>query len=160
MSNIMKAREAGMMYCSVAGNAREWRNFTLQKGHVWGYSPELEHEDLPIYEKHDGFFVVYREMRNSIILYTSMSVHGARHEWQRYAIEKTSSTGQVILDVLHQRRGAVTFTAWKHDPIEKVYNPPIGGMRVLPVEGMYIPQGARHHGPIRVSHARGTVIVR
>lgn len=118
-----------------------WRGFTLQRGHVYGYSPELDGEDGMT-----GLFVVYREKESSIILYVSRISfkNGTRdsYTWYRHAIEKDSKTGQAIMHVLAKRKGGVERRPINEKDVEKVYNPPLLKNHYTPMPSMRIPGGS------------------
>lgn len=141
-SNLAKAKAAGDFYVTINSNyGKQWRDFTLQRGHVYGYSPELDGED-----DMTGMFVVYREVKNGIILYVSRmgKKNGTndRYIWYRHAIHKDSRTGEAIMPVLRKRRGGVERRPLAEQDITTVYNPPLIKTKYTPMPSMRIPGGA------------------
>lgn len=114
---------------------KQWRDFTLQRGHVFGYSPELAAEG------HTGLFVVHREMKNSILLYVAHQTRDC-YIWTKHAIEKDSGTGTAVLAVLKRRRGGVEFIPLEQQSIDPLYHPPLTKCRYTPMPNMRIPGGS------------------
>lgn len=118
-----------------------WRDFTLQRGHIYGYSPELDGNDGMT-----GCFVVYQEKKNSIILYVSrFSFKNETRDsyvWYRHAIDKNSRTGEAIMPVLKKRVGGVCCKPIDSDEVKKVYNPPLIKNHYTPMPSMRIPGGS------------------
>lgn len=134
-SKISQARRSNRLYCAVNEQYdNNWRDFTLQMGHVYGWSPELARE-----AGLDGHFVVYREMKNSIILYCSHQTRD-RYVWDRYAIEKDTMTGHGILERLKERSG-VNFRPLEEQSVTPLYNPRIVTEQFTPMPRMRIPMG-------------------
>ena len=127
MTNIEKAREAHALYVTIRGVAQpfRWRDFTLQKGHVWGYCPSLEFgEKTAPEDSMSGYFVVYKEMTNSLLVYACLRIPDrstGMNRWRMYAMNKRDKYAQVILDVLHHRRGGVVFQSYRDEKIPVVY---------------------------------------
>lgn len=142
-SNIAKAISAHEFYVSINSQFdRQWRDFTLQKGHIFGYSPDLDggYSNNPMVKGMTGFFVLNRAMSNGLLLYVARMTPD-RYVWEKYAVGRKSRTGKKILEVLAKRNGAVTFK-----PIDAGYNPPLTTLEArgpyIPMRNMRIPMGA------------------
>lgn len=134
-SKISQARRSNRLYCTVNMQYdNNWRDFTLQRGHVYGWSPEIAKEPGL-----DGHFVVYREMLNSIILYCS-SAERDSYVWNRYAIEKDSLTAKSILEILPSR-ASVQFRPLDEQNTTALYNPRLTTEKFTPMPRMRIPMG-------------------
>lgn len=141
-SNLAKAKAENAFYVTINSNyGKQWRDFTLQRGHVYGYSPELDGLDGMT-----GMFVVYREVKDGLILYVSRmgKKNGTndRYIWYRHAIHKDSRTGEAIMPVLAKRIGGVERLPLAKQDITTIYNPPIIKTKYTPMPKMRIPGGA------------------
>ena len=156
-SNLAKCRDKHMVYCTInTSYERHWRDFTLQKGHLYGYSPDLDGIDGL-----NGMFVVYREKRDRIELYACSPVLDEssnttdHYHWRKYAIEKQTRTGREIMRVLGNRIGVVEFRpVWQQDT-RHVYNPPLMKTKYTPMPNMRIPGGSYKNVYAEVHHFPG-----
>jgi len=142
-SNLSKAKAQNAFYVTINVNyGKVWRDFTLQRGHVYGYSPELDGQDGMT-----GMFVVYRETKDGIILYVSRlskkSGTNDKYIWYRHAVHKNSRTGEAVLPVLRKRIGGVERLPLAQQDVTTLYNPPLVKTKYTPMPSMRIPGGAR-----------------
>ena len=148
-SNLRNAISAHNFYVTINSKYHlAWRDFTLQKGHVYGYSPELDSRYHETDDNADlnGLFVVYGERKDFIILYVaSVAMKNGtadRYLWRRHAIYKNSRTGDAIMPVLAKRQGGVRLQPLKEQDITKIYNPPLIKTKYTPMPSMRIPGGS------------------
>ncbi len=137
-SKISKAIENGELYCTINSQPlRKWRDFTLQKGHIFGYSPELKRDGRT------GFFVVYQMMDEHIVVYSARLTRDC-YVWKPYIIEYGCKTADRIQDVSKKRIGGVQRVDRKYD-FSSFYNPNahIVTEPFIPMPHMRIPMGAR-----------------
>ena len=145
-SNLQKAISSKTFYCTInSEKSKHWRDFTLQPGHIYGYSPEL------CFDGYNGLFVVYQTRRDRVILRLAMPTRDFI-EWHNYAIPMTSWTAKKIAAVNRKREGGVVVD--KYD-ISGFYKPQLTTEPFTPMPSMRIPMGKRGKDPIvsdRVNH--------
>lgn len=103
-SNLSKAMASGQVFVTINPNFdRQWRDFTLQKNHVYGYSPEFKHNG------YTGLFVVYQARKGRIQLYLAKKSNNV-YNWKLFDIPMDyGKTADKILEVISSRNGKVTF---------------------------------------------------
>jgi len=145
-SNLQKAMSSQSFYCTInSEKSKHWRDFTLQPGHIYGYSPEL------CFDGFNGLFVVYQTRRDRVILRLAMPTRDFI-EWHSYAIPMTSWTAKKIAAVNRKREGGVVVD--KYD-ISSFYKPQLTTEPFTPMPSMRIPMGKRGKDPIvsdKVNH--------
>ena len=135
-SNLQIAINREAIYCAISIKTNfPWRDFILQKGHIYGYSPELKRNGL------SGLFVVYQVQKDDIIIriarYDELE---KKYSWEKYAITKQCDTGRIICDVNRMRIGSVELP--KYD-ITSFYKPRLVTDPFVPMPYMRIPMGNR-----------------
>lgn len=133
-SNLAKAIDRGEIYCTINSTPRKsWRDFTLQPGHIFGYSPELKTGD------ESGLFVLYQVMDDYLVLYTAKKTPD-KYAWRPVMVDFGSDTADRIVEVLRRRVGGVVTDKYN---IAGVYNPKIVTGAFMPMPYMRIPMGRR-----------------
>ena len=146
-SNLAKAMQNKEIYCTINNQFdRQWRDFTLQKNHMFGYSPELKTNG------YNGLFVVHQVRDNYISLYLSKTTRD-EYTWTLCTISKDSKTARRICEVAAARRGGVEFyrdtEAGKAEALREKYDfsdhykPEIVTGPFTPMPRMRIPMGKR-----------------
>lgn len=135
-SNLARAMSRDEIYCTINSQVeRKWRDFTLQKGHIYGYSPELKRDGLT------GLFVVYQVMDDHIVVYAARMTRD-RYVWKPYVVEYGNDTAARIKTVNKARRGGVEVVSHKYD-FREHYDPKIVTQPFIPMPSMRIPMGVR-----------------
>lgn len=138
-SNLQKAISSKSFYCTInSEKSKHWRDFNLQPGHIYGYSPEL------CFDNFTGLFVVYQTRNDRIILRLAVPTRDYI-QWHNYAIPMTSWTAKKILPVIRKREGGVVVD--KHD-ISSFYKPQLTTDPYTPMPSMRIPMGKRGKDPV------------
>ncbi len=134
-SNLQNAKLNRAIYCTINFKIRyPWRSFLLQKGHIYGYSPELERDGLT------GLFVVYQVQRNCVVLRVARQDSANAYTWIEKAITPRCETAQIIMDVNSRRIGGVEVDKWD---ISSFYKPKLVTDPFIPMPNMRIPMGHR-----------------
>lgn len=152
-SNLAKAMNNGEIYCSINNQCkRQWRDFILQKNHIFGYSPDLTANGF------NGLFVVHQIRNNYISLYLSETTRD-EYVWKLCYIPMServywdNDTIKRIFEVAHARIGKVELYSEteagkaeaereKYD-FSDHYNPEIVTGPFMPMPRMRIPMGKR-----------------
>ena len=152
-SNLAKAMQNKEIYCTINNQFdRQWRDFTLQKNHMFGYSPELKTNG------YNGLFVVHQVRDNYISLYLSKTTKD-EYVWTLCYIPMServywdSDTVKRIREVASTRVGKVEFyrdtEAGKAEALREKYDfsdhykPEIVTGPFTPMPRMRIPMGKR-----------------
>lgn len=109
-SNLSIAKSKGEVYLTISKEyGHQWHNFTLQNGHMFGYSPEL------VYKQFDGLFVVYQIRKDPSIPAQNETIRVYRHSkaddsWSLFTVHKKycPRTVERIHEVAEKRIGGVT----------------------------------------------------
>lgn len=155
-SNLQKAKRLGEIHCMVNGKKQlQWHNFTLQKNHIFGYSPELK------FGEYNGLFVVYQALNDKIKVY--LCNHS--EEWSMHNIATTTKTAKRIYEVVEKRVGNVVLyrnTQYAKHQAERakwdtsgLYEQHLVTDPFTPMPHMRIPMGKRGKTPsvtIKKSH--------
>lgn len=152
-SNLAKAMQNNEIYCTINNQFdRQWRDFTLQKNHMFGYSPELKANG------YNGLFVVHQVRDNYISLYLSKTTRD-EYVWTLCYIPMServywdNDTVKRIREVASTRIGKVEFyrdtEAGKAEALQEKYDfsdhykPEIVTGPFMPMPHMRIPMGKR-----------------
>ena len=137
-SNLQKAINDNTFYCTInSEKSKLWRDFHLQQGHIYGFSPELKFDGFT------GIFVVYQTRQDRVILRLARRTPDC-YEWHTRAISMRTATAQKIAAVNRKREGGVVVE--KYD-ISSFYKNHLTTEPFMPMPNMRIPMGKRGKNP-------------
>lgn len=142
-SNLSVAIRNKSIYCTICNQTMvQWRDFTLQKGHIYGYSPFFQRNGR------NGFFVVHQVQKDILSVYVSRTTRD-QYVWElrtyipfKHDGTFLNETMRRIWDVNAKRVGGVELVDNTYN-IDGIVETKLVTGEFMPMPRMSIPMGNR-----------------